>query len=119
MLGAMRRLFGISHPRRMFMRQVPIVRARYDAAQTTSDNMRHWAAADALSANTANSPIVRKTLRIRSRYEVANNTYAQAMRGYGNSVMPLARNHAYVRSSGAKMPLNASASAIMFAMVLR
>ena len=79
MLGAMRRLFGISHPRRIPVRQVPLVRARYDAAQTTPDNMRHWAAADALSANTANSPIVRKTLRIRSRYEVANNTYAQGI----------------------------------------
>ena len=53
MLGAMRRLFGISHPRRMFMRQVPVGRARYDVAQTTPDSMRHGSVADALSANTA------------------------------------------------------------------
>ena len=39
--------------------------------------------------------------------------------GYGRSVVPLARYHAYVISSGAKMPFRASASAIMFAMVFR
>jgi len=78
MLASMRRLLGIG-PRRMIVRQVPVVRARYDAAQTTPDNARHWAAADALSANTANSPAVRQTLRVRSRYEVANNSYAKGI----------------------------------------
>ena len=42
-----------------------------------------------------------------------------ANRGYGRSTMPLARYHANVMSSGAKIPFSASASAIMFAMVLR
>ena len=56
-----------------------IVRARYDAAQTTDDNRRHWAAADNLSADAAASPSVRRTLRNRARYEVANNTYARGM----------------------------------------
>lgn len=55
------------------------VRAKYDAAQTTSDNRRHWAAADALSAGAANSPGVRRILRNRARYEVANNTYAKGI----------------------------------------
>lgn len=60
-------------------RVVPKVRARYDAAQTTDDNSRHWAAADSLSANTANSPVVRSTLRKRARHEVANNSYAKGI----------------------------------------
>lgn len=53
--------------------------ARYDAAQTTDENTRHWANADALSADAALSPVVRRTLRIRSRYECANNTYAKGV----------------------------------------
>ena len=56
-----------------------MVRARYDAAATTSENRRHWAAADTLSAAAANSPSVRRTLRARARYEVANNSYARGI----------------------------------------
>ncbi|MFN7843635.1 MAG: phage portal protein, partial [Pirellula sp.] len=52
---------------------------RYDAAVTTDDNRRHWAAADGLSANAANSREVRRTLRNRARYEVANNSYARGI----------------------------------------
>jgi len=52
---------------------------RYDAATTTADNVRHWAAADGLSANATNSPEVRRTLRNRSRYEIANNSYARGI----------------------------------------
>lgn len=55
------------------------ITARYDAAQTTRDNQNHWANADNLSAAAANSPEVRRTLRNRARYEVANNTYAAGM----------------------------------------
>ena len=55
------------------------VRGRYDAAQTTSDNARHWAMADALSADASASPAVRKNLRMRCRYEVANNSYARGV----------------------------------------
>ncbi|MCK6488478.1 MAG: phage portal protein [Planctomycetes bacterium] len=55
------------------------VRARYDAAQTTADNHRHWLLADGLSADAAASPAVRRTLRNRSRYEVANNSYARGI----------------------------------------
>jgi len=55
------------------------VRARYDAAATNHDNRRHWAGADSLSASAANSPNVRRILRERSRYEVANNSYARGI----------------------------------------
>jgi len=55
------------------------VRARYDAAQTNDQNKNHWAAADYLSANGANSPDVRGKLRTRARYEAANNGYAKGL----------------------------------------
>jgi lambda family phage portal protein len=52
------------------------VRGRYDSAATNSENSRHWANADGLSAAAANDAGVRQTLRNRSRYEAANNGYA-------------------------------------------
>lgn len=55
------------------------LRARYDAAQTTDDNRRHWANADALGPDAALDPQVRRVLRNRARYEVANNSYAAGM----------------------------------------
>jgi len=55
------------------------VAARYDAAATTEENRRHWANADSLSSNAANSPQVRRVLRSRARYEVANNSYARGI----------------------------------------
>lgn len=55
------------------------LRARYDAAVTNSDNQRHWTNADGLSANAANSTEVRRILRNRARYEVANNSYARGI----------------------------------------
>jgi lambda family phage portal protein len=56
-----------------------VVRARYDAAQTTAENARHWAMADAMSADGAASADVRRKLRERARYEVANNSYAKGI----------------------------------------
>ena len=56
-----------------------VVKARFDAAQTTTDNHRHWAAADHLSADMEASPEVRRTLRQRSRYEISNNSYAKGL----------------------------------------
>jgi lambda family phage portal protein len=54
--------------------------ARYDAAQTTDDNSRHWQHADHLSAQAANTLAVRRTLRSRARYEcVENNSLAKGM----------------------------------------
>ena len=58
---------------------LPTIRARFDAAQTTADNARHWAAADHLSADQEARPEVRRTLRMRSRYEIANNSYARGL----------------------------------------
>ena len=58
---------------------VRLARSRYDAAATTHDNRRHWANADALSADAAASGDVRRTLRNRARYEVANNSYAKGI----------------------------------------
>jgi lambda family phage portal protein len=60
-------------------RPTRIVRARYDAAMTTDDNRRHWINADALAPDAANNLLVRRNLRIRSRYEVANNSYARGI----------------------------------------
>ncbi len=53
--------------------------AKFDSAQTTPDNRRHWANADGLSPNAAVSPEVRRILRNRARYEVANNSYAKGI----------------------------------------
>jgi lambda family phage portal protein len=53
---------------------VPVVRARFDAAEK-GDDYRHWANADSFSADAALSPSVRRTLRNRARYERANNSY--------------------------------------------
>jgi lambda family phage portal protein len=58
---------------------VRFIRAKFDSAQTTPDNMRHWANADFLSANAAARPEVRRVLRNRARYEVANNSYAMGI----------------------------------------
>jgi lambda family phage portal protein len=60
-------------------RAVRVVRGRYDAATVTDENRRHWANADGLSANAANSPEVRRRLRNNARYEVANNSYARGI----------------------------------------
>jgi len=55
------------------------IEGRYDAAQTTAENARHWAMADSLSADSAASGEVRRRLRERARYEVANNSYAKGI----------------------------------------
>ncbi len=56
-----------------------VLRAKFDAAQTTAENRRHWANADLLSPDAAASTDVRATLRSRARYEVANNSYARGI----------------------------------------
>jgi len=56
-----------------------IVRAKFDSAQTNADNRRHWANADGLSADAAANPGIRRTLRNRARYEIANNSYARGI----------------------------------------
>jgi lambda family phage portal protein len=56
-----------------------LVRARYDAAQTTDINKRHWAMADGYSADAALSPEIRRKLRNRARLERDNNPYLAGM----------------------------------------
>jgi lambda family phage portal protein len=80
-LSNLSKLFGfsrrdVSQRERSPSRQI---RGRYDAAETTDENSRHWAMVDGLSARSANSPIVRKRLRDRMRYETANNPMAEGM----------------------------------------
>lgn len=80
---------GLFNPRSWFAKPATappshrMIRARFDSQFTTDDNRRHWAAADAMSADAAASPGVRRILRMRGRYEVANNSYA---RGICNTV---------------------------------
>ena len=59
--------------------RLPIIRAKFDSAQTNEENRRHWAAADGLSPNAAIRPEIRRILRNRARYEVANNSYARGI----------------------------------------
>lgn len=65
-------------PARRAPRQIQVVqqkvRGRFDAAVSTDDS-RHWANADALSANAALTPEIRRVIRNRARYERANNAY--------------------------------------------
>ena len=78
MLEALKNIFRTSKPQQEQHFHRPI-RARSDAAQTTRVNAKHWAYADQLSADMEASPEVRRTLRMRSRYEVANNSYARGL----------------------------------------
>lgn len=55
------------------------LQAKYDVAQTTSQNQMHWIWADELSPHAANELPIRKKLRSRSRYEVANNGYLKGI----------------------------------------
>jgi capsid protein len=78
-LGWLAKAFSSKRRPSVLGRAVRLVRGRYDAATTNADNRRHWANADGLSANAANSPEVRRVLRNRARYEVANNSYARGI----------------------------------------
>ena len=66
-------------PSQTVFQALRLIKAKYDAAATTDENRRHWRNADELSANAANNAEVRRLLRIRSRYEVANNSYAKGL----------------------------------------
>lgn len=56
-----------------------VLKGAFDAAEDNNANARHWANADSLSADAAANPWIRKKLRERARYEVANNCYARGM----------------------------------------
>lgn len=53
-----------------------MLRARYDAAQNSPDMAKWWGGADANGPNWTARYSERKKLRERSRYEIANNSYA-------------------------------------------
>jgi lambda family phage portal protein len=79
-MGFLSRIFGGENggaPARAPRRAV--VRAKYDAAAKTPANAKHWAGADGYSPVAALPDAVRKTLRERCRYEVANNSYAKGI----------------------------------------
>jgi lambda family phage portal protein len=54
-------------------------RSRYDAAQTSDENRKHWAAVDSFAAVSQLTPEVRRTLRNRARYECQNNSFAAGL----------------------------------------
>ena len=63
-----------------FTKKTPaVVEAKFDVAQTTSENRKHWANADGLSSRAAISPAVRRVVRLRSRYEAENNSWYRGM----------------------------------------
>ncbi len=71
-----------------FSRKPKQIQAKFDLAQTTSENRKHWANADSLSARAAISPAVRRVVRIRSRYEAENNSwYAGILRTAVNHIV--------------------------------
>lgn len=68
--------------------RTPQVRAKFDLAQTTPENRKHWTNADGLAARAAMSPAVRRVVRIRSRYEAENNSwYAGILRTAVNHIV--------------------------------
>jgi capsid protein len=79
MLSWLRRTLLSPLSARAGFRSARFVRAKYDSTMTSDHNRRHWAHADGLSANAANIPEVRRVLRNRARYEVANNSYARGI----------------------------------------
>jgi capsid protein len=59
--------------------QSPDIRAKYDAASDSVEYQNYWANTDAYDADSANSKGVRTRLVKRSRYEAANNGYADGI----------------------------------------
>lgn len=57
----------------------PALRMKFDVAQTTAENAKHWAMADGLSADGSMTADIREIVRNRARLEVANNSYARGM----------------------------------------
>jgi len=51
----------------------------YDAGKTNNSTKKHWLGADALSADNAASPTIRRRIAHRARYEFANNSYCFGM----------------------------------------
>jgi capsid protein len=69
----MRTILGYGRPAQAVSQ--PDVRAKFDNAQSNDENVRNWQLVDYFSAKAANTFTVRRTLRVRSRYEASNNPY--------------------------------------------
>jgi len=78
-LSAIRRAFSPRRDARASLGDAAPIRGRYDAASSSGVNTQHWANADALDADSANSLAVRKRIMQRSRYEIANNGQAKGI----------------------------------------
>lgn len=76
---------GLSSPRRSVRvsprrdERAPAVRAKFDAASDSVEFSNYWINADSYDADSAHSRAVRSRLVKRSRYEVANNGYADGI----------------------------------------
>lgn len=57
------------------MRKIHMLKAKFDAASTSPEAMRHWKGAENLSADAELLPDVRRRVVGRSRFEAANNGY--------------------------------------------
>ncbi len=51
------------------------INARYENSLTNDENQRQWSMTDFFSAKAANNFATRRSLRVRSRYEVSNNPF--------------------------------------------
>lgn len=57
----------------------PRQNAFYDAARTTTENQNYWANTDRFDADSAHQKIIRHEMMWRSRYELANNGFADGI----------------------------------------
>jgi len=73
-MGLFSNWFGRAQSTRQMPTSSKFVRARFDAAESLDDR-RHWANADWFSMDGALTPVVRRTMRNRARYERNNNSY--------------------------------------------
>ena len=94
MISAVRRAFSRRQPVTVDMDTLRPIRGSYDAASLDGMNTRHWLAADALDADSANSKTVRQRISRRARYELSNN-------GQGKGVQLTQAN--YVVGRGPKL----------------
>ena len=73
LVDSIRRVFSRREPATVDMDTPRPIRGSYDAASLDGINTQHWAAADALDADSANSKTVRRRISQRARYELNNN----------------------------------------------
>ncbi len=79
------------------------IRGSYDAASSGGMNTNHWAASDALDADSANSKTVRERISRRARYEIGSN-------GQGKGVQLTHAN--YVVGRGPKLRMQTGSTGL-------